>query len=82
VAAQRKLVKVRGRTSLETVRRGTGSQHESLVLMTDKGERFLLKALGKNPFEIDRTGPKPGEDVEVEGYVVGKELRYKTLRKL
>lgn len=82
MAARRRLVTITGETSLETVRRGTGSEHESLVLTTGEGRRLVLKALGKNPFERDEAGPRPGERIEARGYIVGSELRYTKVRRL
>jgi len=78
----RRLVKMRGSVACETVRRGTASEHHGLVLTTGKGNRLLLVRLAANPFE-DR-GPEgiAGAQVEAEGYVVGNELRYRTIRRI
>ena len=80
MAPTRKLVKVRGHVLLETVRRGTGSEHQGLVLTTPDGTRLVLVELGENPFEVGGKRQLDGVDVEVEGYVIGGELRYRSVR--
>lgn len=78
----RKVVRIRGHVARETVRRGTGSEHEGLVLTTSDGRRFVLVELGRNPFEVGAAGEVAGGDVEVEGFVLDGELRYRSLRPL
>lgn len=78
----RKLERVRGRASLTTVRRGTGSEHTGIVLDTSEGERLILVRLGANPFEDRETRKLAGSTLEVEGYRVGSELRYVSFREV
>ncbi|HOB98762.1 MAG TPA: hypothetical protein PKM43_08460 [Verrucomicrobiota bacterium] len=70
----------RGRARLETVRRGTGSEHVGVVLETPDGQRFNLVRLGGNPFDDAETRELSGHTVEVEGYRVGSDLRYTVAR--
>src|SRR4029450_10035402 len=80
--AQRELVCVRGRLEYETVRRGTGSEHDSWVVVSKDFGTLLLKRLGANPFERDALPAEPGCEIEAEGYPRGGEFRYVSLRKL
>ena len=79
---QRKLERVTGRTTLATVHRGTGSEHTGVVLDTSEGERLILVRLGTNPFEDLKTRKLSGRTLEVEGYRVGSELRYVSIREI
>lgn len=78
----RKLERVRGHTTLASVRRGTGSEHTGVVLDTSEGERLILIRLGANPFEDQETLKLGGRAIEVEGYRVGSELRYISVREV
>lgn len=80
MAPTRKIVKLRGHVVLQTVRRGTASEHESLVLTTSDGKRLVLVGLGENPFEVGKARELDGTEVEAEGFVIGGELRYRSVR--
>ncbi len=82
MARARELERIRGRASLTTVRKGTGSEHTGVVLETTEGERLILVRLGANPFEDSETTRLDGMQLEVEGYRVGTELRYTAVRKV
>jgi hypothetical protein len=75
-----KRVRIRGQAHLETVRRGTGSEHSGVVLVTSNGERWILVRIGGNPFDDPETRKLSGHTIEVEGYCVGAELRYVAVR--
>ena len=78
----RKLECFRGHAQLETVRRGTASEHLGVVLTTSDGERLNLVRLGGNPFDDSETRAWSGRALEVEGYRVGSDLRYVTVREV
>jgi len=78
----RKLERIRGRTHINTVRRGTGSEHLGVVLETAEGDRWILVRLGGNPFDDAETRKLSGRTIEVEGYCVGSELRYVAAREV
>ena len=82
MSADRKLEQVRGRAALTTVRAGTASEHTGVVLETPEGERLILVRLGANPFEDQATRKLSGRTIEVEGYRVGSELRYTSVREI
>jgi len=73
-------VRLRGRARAERVRRGTGSEHDAVVLETPQGERLLLQRVGGNPYDDEPTRRLVGRLVEVEGYRVGGVLRYVGVR--
>jgi hypothetical protein len=77
-----KTVRVRGRIASAVVRRGTASAHDAWVLESEKHGRLTLKRLGGNPYEKGPAPADPGCEVEAEGYLLGKELRYTSLRRL
>lgn len=77
---ERSLVRVRGRLACAVVRKGTGSEHESWVLETPDRGRLILTRLGGNPFERGREPAPPGSEVEAEGYLLDRELRYTSVR--
>ncbi len=79
---ERDLVRVKGRLEREVVRRGTGSEHDSWVLVSKTHGQLLLKRLGANPFELGSPPAEPGCEVEAEGYLLSGELRYTSLRKI
>ena len=76
----RTLTRIRGEARLETVRRGTGSEHTGVVLETPEGDRWILVRIGGNPFDDPETRKLPGRTIEVEGYCVGAEFRYVSVR--
>ena len=80
--SQRNLERLRGQASLETVRRGTGSEHVGVVLQTSEGERWILVRLGSNPFDDPEAQKLSGHTIEVEGYRVGREFRYSAVREI
>jgi hypothetical protein len=79
---QRKLERICGRANLETVRRGTASEHLGVTLKTPKGKKWILIRIGGNPFDDAATRKLSGRSVEVEGYRVGNELRYVSAREI
>ena len=80
--SERKLERLRGQVSLETVRRGTGNEHVGVVLRTSEGERWTLIRLGSNPFDDPEIRKLSGRTIEVEGYSVGSEFRYLAAREI
>ena len=64
------------------LRAGTGSAHTGAVLRTDDGDQLALVRLGGHPFEDPATQALDGRRVEVEGYRLGRELRFVSLRVL
>jgi hypothetical protein len=76
----RQIERIRGHAVLTTVRKGTGSEHEGVVLQTAKGERLVLVRIGGNPFDDPETRRLDGRTLEIEGYRVGGELRYVSAR--
>jgi len=80
MTAERKLERLRGRVTHTAVRKGTGSEHEGVVLETAGGERLILVRIGGNPFDDPDTRALAGRTVEVEGYRVGNELRFVSTR--
>lgn len=72
-----KPVVVTGDVRRAPVREGTGSAHTALVLTTDDGEELILQKLGANPFVNPDCEALEGRRVAVEGYLLGKVLRYK-----
>ena len=77
-----KIVRLRGRIASALVRRGTASEHDAWVLESDQHGRLTLKRLGANPFEKGLPPAEPGCEVEAEGYLLGRELRYTSLRRI
>lgn len=65
---------------MASVHRGTGSEHTGIVLDTSEGERLILVRLGANPFDDEETRKLDGHSLEVDGYRVGNELRYVSIR--
>jgi hypothetical protein len=82
MAGSPRTVRLRGRIDSAVVRRGTASEHDSWVLVHPQHGRLLLKRLGDNPFEKGEPPAEPGSEVEAVGYLMGSELRYKTLRRV
>lgn len=76
----RERVTVCGTAREEVVRRGTASEHTAVVLETADGERLILQRVGGNPFDDAQTRSLAGHRIEVEGYRVGRELRYVEVR--
>jgi len=82
MTSERKLERIRGRAALRTVRKGTASEHEGVVLETSGGEQLVLVRVGGNPFADPETRRLAGRSVEVEGYRLGSELRYVAAREV
>jgi hypothetical protein len=80
--AERPQVRVRGQLASELVSRGTASEHLAWVLNSTSRGQVLLKRLNANPFELGAAPAPPGCEVEAEGYLLGNELRYTSLRQL
>ncbi len=78
----RKLECVRGRAKLETVHRGTGSEHLGVTLKDSNGKKSVLVRIGGNPFNDPETRKLRGRNVEVEGYRVGNQVRYVSAREI
>jgi hypothetical protein len=80
--AGRTQVRVRGQLTSELVSKGTASEHQTWVLNSTSRGQLLLKRLNANPFELGAAPAPPGSEVEAEGYLLGNELRYTSLRRL
>ena len=79
---ERKRIRLRGHARTEQVRRGTGSDHEAVILDTPEGEHWILVRVGGNPFLDVETLRLSGRNIEVDGYCVGSELRYVEAREI
>lgn len=80
---KRPVVKKQGTLLCEVVRRGTGSEHEALVLDCGSKGRLVLSQLGGNPFELPPDATQwLGRVVTVQGYLLDSELRYIKLQPL
>ena len=79
---ERRLECWQGRLTVGTVRRGTASQHQALQLETEHDGSFVLVKLGGPSFGLPCEAEWVGARVEVEGYRLGRELRYKRLDRL
>ncbi len=73
---ERRLEQLTGRVENQLARRGTGSEHHAVVLLTEAGERMILQRIGGNPFDDAETRRLAGREVEVEGYRVGDIFRF------
>lgn len=73
---------MRGTVKAALLRKGTGSEHEAVVLETDDGSRLALVRLGANPFEDPETRRLVGRKVEVVGYRLGADFRYVEAREI
>ena len=62
------------------VERGTGSEHTGVVLITDEGKELTLVRLGGNPFRDEATRALIGKVIEAEGYLIGDEVRYTSVK--
>jgi hypothetical protein len=65
-----------GEASLEVVRRGTGSEHEAVVLRLTGGERVILQRRGGNPFRDPHTMQLAGHTVRARGFRIGDIFRF------
>jgi hypothetical protein len=81
-SAARPQVRVRGVLASERVSRGTASEHQAWVLNSPSRGQVWLKRLEVNPFELGTAPADLGSEVEAEGYLLGNELRYTSLRQL
>ena len=75
-------MRLRGRLNHAVVRRGTASEHDSWVLDSPDHGRLTLSPLAANPFERAALPAEAGAEVEAEGYLLGSELRYVSIRVL
>lgn len=73
---ERRLEQLTGRVESQLARRGTGSEHQAVVLLTEAGERMILQRIGANPFDDAETRHLAGHEVQVEGYRVGDIFRF------
>jgi hypothetical protein len=55
------------------IRRGTKSEHQSLVLATTQGE-FKLRRVGGNPFRDEVLDQLEGRKIRCSGELVGDEI--------
>jgi hypothetical protein len=76
----RKLERIRGRVTLGTVRRGTGSEYLAATLKSTKGKKWILVRIGSNQFDDAETRKLSGRSVEIDGYCIGNELHYVSAR--
>ena len=68
--------RLRGAVSNRFVRRGTASQHDAVVLRTEKGEELILQRIGGNPFDDPDTRGLVGRTIVIEGHRAGRIFRY------
>lgn len=69
--------RVAGYVETGDVLKGTGSEHQGIILTTDLGERLRLQRIGGNPFSDPVTRRLIGHKVSVMGYRLGGVFRYK-----
>lgn len=79
---ERRPEQLRGKVEIEIVRRGTGSEHRAVVLVTEGGDRMILQRVGGNPFDDKGARALEGKIVEVEGFRVGDIFRFTKVRDL
>ena len=72
--------RLRGAVSEERVRRGTGSEHQAVVLHTEGGEDLILQRIGGNPFDDDDARTLIDRTIVVEGHRLGRLFRYLNAR--
>ena len=68
--------KIEGIVEEHKVLKGTGSEHEGVVLTTDDGEKLRLQRVGGNPFSDSVTKALVGRRVSLTGYRLGNVFRY------
>jgi hypothetical protein len=73
---KRPVVIARGPLTVSVVRRGTASEHASLVIDDAKRGRLVLTPLQGNPLELPPQQSLCGRQVQARGYLLGSELRY------
>jgi hypothetical protein len=75
---------VAGYVETRDVLKGTGSEHQGVVLTTDSGEQLRLQRIGGNPFSDPETMKLIGHKVSLVGYRLGGVFRYvqDTIRQL
>lgn len=76
--------RVAGYVEQRDVLKGTGSEHQGIILTTDSGERLRLQRIGGNPFADPVTTQLVGHKVSLIGYRLGSVFRYMqdTIRQL
>jgi hypothetical protein len=82
MATQRSVVTVRGELKTSVVRKGTGSEHPSLVIEDARRGRLVLTPLTGNSYELPQEQSMCGQQVEARGYLLDNELRYLSLKAL
>jgi len=73
---KRKAELLTGRATRQIVRRGSGGEHEAVVLRIKGGDWLILQRRGGNPFSDPKTAALVGHRVEVKGFRVGDVFRY------
>lgn len=63
----------RGTVKRKFIRRGTKSEHQALVLVTDKGE-YKLRRIGGNPFHDETLAGLEGHRIRCRGELDGNEI--------
>lgn len=63
----------RGTVKRKLIRRGTKSEHEALMLVTDKGE-YKLRREGGNPFQDKTLEKLEGQRIHCTGELDGNEI--------
>lgn len=63
----------RGTVKRKLLRRGTKSQHEALMLVTDQGE-YKLRRIGGNPFWDETLAELEGHGITCTGELDGAEV--------
>ena len=79
---ERRLEQLTGKVESQLVHRGTASEHQAIVLVTEQGERIVLQRIGGNAFDDSETRRLDGRRVEVEGYRIGDVLRFVRVKAL
>jgi hypothetical protein len=67
---------IEGVVEEHTVLKGTGSEHQGVVLTTGAGEKLRLQRIGGNPFSDPITKSLIGNKVALKGYRTGNVFRF------
>jgi hypothetical protein len=59
-------MKIRGQVKKKLMYKGTKSEHEGFVIVSDQG-RFKLRRRGGNPFRDEKLAELEGKEIECEG---------------
>ncbi|NJM30663.1 MAG: hypothetical protein HC855_11660 [Rhizobiales bacterium] len=68
------LKSVKGRVERKLVSKGSKSEREAIVLVTDEGEEFLLRRRGGNPFTDAALDKLVGKVITLKGTLLQKLL--------